>query len=123
MSDEQLERARRLAAAMADKKAEGLLALDVRQVASFADTFLFATGSSDRHVRTLADAVLERARADGDSPLGIEGYEDGRWILIDLGDVIVHVFQREVREHYALERLWSDAPLLDLEGPARSLAR
>jgi len=118
-----VKRARRIAAAAVEKKAEELTALDVREVASFADTLLFATGTSDRHVRTITDAILELAKAEGERPLGVEGYDDGRWVLIDLTDVIVHVFQRDVREHYDLERLWSDAEPLDL-GPqaARSAA-
>jgi len=121
--DPRVERARRIAAAALEKKAEDVTALDVREVTSFADTLLFASGTSDRHVRTIADAVLEGTKAQGERPLGMEGYDDGRWVLIDLTDVIVHVFQREVREHYDLERLWSDAEPLDL-GPqaARSAA-
>ena len=109
MSEERLERMRQLADVILDRKGEDLVALDVREVSSFADGFLLATGTSDRHVRTLADAVVERARELGDRPLGIEGYDDGRWLLIDLGDLVVHLFQSEVREHYDLERLWSDA--------------
>lgn len=118
-----VERARRIAAAAVEKKAEDVTALDVREVTSFADTLVFATGTSERHVRTIADAVLEHAKAQDERPLGMEGYDDGRWVLIDLTDVIVHVFQRDVREHYDLERLWSDAEPLDL-GPraARSAA-
>ena len=118
MTEGRVDRARRIAEAALDKKAEDLVALDVRAVASFADTFIVATGSSDRHVRTIADAVVERARELGDTPLGVEGVEDGRWVLIDLGDVIVHVFQRDVREHYDLERLWSDAAALDVGAEA-----
>jgi ribosome-associated protein len=118
LTQERVDRARRIAEAALDKKAEDLVALDVRAVASFADTFIVATGSSDRHVRTIADAVVERARELGDTPLGVEGVEDGRWVLIDLGDVIVHVFQRDVREHYDLERLWSDAAALDVGAEA-----
>jgi ribosome-associated protein len=118
LTEERVDRARRIAEAALDKKAEELVALDVRAVASFADTFIVATGSSDRHVRTIAEAVVERARELGDTPLGVEGVEDGRWVLIDLGDVIVHVFQRDVREHYDLERLWSDAAALDVGAEA-----
>lgn len=123
MIEDRVERARRIAAAALEKKAEDVTALDVREVASFADTFLFATGTSDRHVRTVAEAILEAVRERGEKPLGVEGLEEGRWVLIDLGDVIAHVFRRDVREHYDLERLWSDAPRVDL-GPeaARSAA-
>jgi ribosome-associated protein len=109
LSEERLERMRSLADAILEKKGEDLVALDVSEVSSFADGFLLASGTSDRHVRTIADAVVERARELGDRPLGVEGYDDGRWVLIDLGDLVVHLFQGEVREHYDLERLWSDA--------------
>jgi ribosome-associated protein len=124
LTEERVERARRIAEAALDKKAEQVVALDVRELSSYADTFILATGTSDRHVRTIADAVAERARALGSKPLGQEGYEDGRWVLLDLDDVIVHVFQRDVREHYDLERLWSDAPPIGIgAGEAQSAAR
>jgi ribosome-associated protein len=119
-----LEKARTIAEAAQDKVAEDLVALDVRELVFFADTFIIATGRSDRHVRSIADAIEEAATAWAEAPLGVEGYKEGRWVLIDLGDVIVHVFQREVREHYDLERLWSDAALLDLHGGgAREVVR
>ena len=98
------------------KVAEDPLALDVREVVSFADTFLILTGRSDRHVQAIADAVVEALDARGEEPLGVEGATEGRWALLDFGDLIVHVFQREVREAYALERLWSDAAEIRLAG-------
>lgn len=109
MSAEQLERARRIAQAVEDKKAERLVALDVREVCSFADTFILASGGSDRHVRSIAEGVLEAAARTGEKPLGVEGLDEGRWVLIDLCDVIVHLFVEEAREYYDLDRLWSDA--------------
>jgi ribosome-associated protein len=109
-----LAKAVRIAKAAVDLKAENLVALDVRELTSFTDVFILATGGSDRHVRAIADAVEEAVEELGERPLGIEGYDEGRWLLLDLGDVIVHVFQRDVREHYDLERLWSEAPRLDL---------
>jgi ribosome-associated protein len=109
-----LAKAVRIAKAAVDLKAENLVALDVRELTSFADVFILATGGSDRHVRAIADAVEEVVEELGERPLGIEGYDQGRWLLLDLGDVIVHIFQSEVREHYDLERLWSEAPRLDL---------
>lgn len=109
-----LAKAVRIAKAAVDLKAENLVALDVRELTSFADVFILATGGSDRHVRAIADAVEEVVEELGERPLGIEGYDEGRWLLLDLGDVIVHIFQSEVREHYDLERLWSEAPRLDL---------
>lgn len=122
MTDQRLERARRIAEAALDKKAEDVVALDVRELTSFADTFLLATGTSDRHVRTVADAVVEAARVAGERPLGVEGQDEARWVLIDFGDVIVHVFRRDVRDHYDLERLWSDAPRLDVGDPGQRRA-
>ena len=107
-------RARVVVEAARDRKAQDLVVLDVRELSSFADLFVLATGTSDRHVRALAEAVEEALAARGERPLGVEGTEEGRWILMDLGDVIVNVFQAEVRAHYDLERLWSDAPLLEL---------
>ncbi len=77
---------------------------------------MIATGRSDRQVRAIADAIDEALRAAGEKPLGTEGTEEGRWVLMDCDDVIVHVFLREVRQHYDLERLWSDAPRITFVG-------
>lgn len=92
------------------------LALDVREVASFADTFLILTGRSDRQVRAIADAVEQALALRGEKSIGSEGQPEGRWVLLDFGDLIVHVFQREVRDEYALERLWADAAVISLAG-------
>ncbi|MAE94805.1 MAG: ribosome silencing factor [Planctomycetota bacterium] len=108
------QRVRALAEAALERKAQNAVALDVRELTSFADAFLLLTGTSDRHVRSVADSVIEAAKAAGARPLGIEGEDESRWILIDLGDVVVHVFQEEAREFYDLDRLWQDAPLIDL---------
>ena len=110
-----------LAAAALDRKAQDLVALDVHELTSFAEAFLLATGTSARHVRSLADAMLEACRAMGNSPLGVEGYDEGRWVLIDLNEVVVHIFQAEVREYYDLERLWADAPIIELAQPSERL--
>ena len=112
---EQLMRARVLANAALDRKAEDLLALDMRGLTSLADTFLIASGSSDRQVRAIADSIEDAARAAGIRALGIEGLEECRWVLLDFGDAIFHVFQQDARGHYDLERLWADAPRLDVE--------
>ena len=93
-------------------KAEDVVALDVKELASFADVFVVATGRSDRQVRAVADSIEKAVREAGEPVLGVEGYPEGRWVLIDLADVIVHVFQPESRAHYDIERLWSDAPQL-----------
>jgi len=113
---------RRLAEAAVQKKAQDLVALDVHELTSFADAFLLATGTSDRHVRSVADAMLEASKEVGRSALGVEGYEEGRWVLIDLNDVVVHIFQEEVRTYYDLERLWGDAPAIELGQPPEHLS-
>ncbi len=121
---DRLEKVRVIVGAALDKKAEDVVALDVRELVSFADSFVIATGGSDRHVRSIVDGIDEALRARGERPLGIEGAEEGRWVLIDCDDAVVHVFQRDVRQHYDLERLWSDAPKLTFVGaPAGRSAR
>jgi ribosome-associated protein len=97
-----------------DRGAFDPVLLDVREVASFADVFVLLSGRSDRQARAIADAVVEAMRDAADAPLGVEGLAEGRWILIDCNDVIVHVFAPDIRDLYALERLWSDAPVVDL---------
>lgn len=119
---DRLEKAQRIAEAALDRKAENVVALDVRELASFTDTFVFATGGSDRQVRAIADAVTEALRAGGEKPLGVEGYEDGSWVLIDANDAIVHVFLEATRAHYGLERLWSDARPIPLGDEAQEQA-
>jgi len=103
-----------------DVKAEDVAALDVRELSSFADVFVVATGRSDRQVRAIADSIEMTMKQAGAVPLGIEGYAEGRWVLIDLDDVIVHVFVPEAREHYDIERLWSDAPQLSFARAQRA---
>ena len=115
---DRVARASAIAEAAQEKKCRQLVALDVREVTSVADTFILVTGTSDRHARSIADSIVEAVRESGEKPLGIEGYDEARWVLIDLGDVIVHVFQPEVREAYDLERLWSDAPAMELGAAA-----
>jgi len=110
-----------IAEAAQERKADDVVGLDVRKLSSFADTFIIATGTSDRHVRSVADAIEAVLKARGDPPMGIEGYDEGRWVLIDCADAIVHIFQQEVRDHYDLERLWSDAPALELTAASRSV--
>src|SRR5258705_6590969 len=112
--EERLARANRVAESALDRKAVDLVALDVSELTSYADTFIIATATSDRHARAIADAIRDAETASGGKPLGVEGYDEARWVLIDLGDVIVHVFQEEVRAVYDLERLWSDTPPIAL---------
>ena len=113
-----IEKARRVVEAALDKKAEDVVVLDVRGTASFSDVFVLATGNSDRHVRSIVEGIASALEPLGERPLGIEGETEGRWALMDLNDVVVHVFLREVRSYYDLERLWGDAPRLEFAAGA-----
>ncbi len=93
-------------AALDDLKAHNVTVLDVRGLTHMADTIVIASGTSDRHVKSLAGRVVERAREAGFRSLGVEGERDGEWVLVDLQDVIVHVMLPRVREFYGLEKLW-----------------
>ncbi len=93
-------------AALDDMKAINVKVLDVRGLTDIADTMIIASGNSDRHVKSIADRVIERAKEAGFRPLGTEGTRDGEWVLVDLQDIIVHVMLPRVREFYGLERLW-----------------
>jgi ribosome-associated protein len=100
--------------AAGDKKARGLVVLDVSKLLGITDYFLIGSGSSDRQVRTIAEAIEGKLKEDGLRPLRSEGAADSGWILIDYGDFIVHVFSEEMRAYYDLERLWKDAPRPEL---------
>ncbi len=89
-------------------KADNVVVLDVRAVASFTDYMIFATGNSTRHVGAIAESVVEAAKASDQPPVGVEGEEVGEWILVDLGDVVVHVMLPDVRLYYELEKLWGE---------------
>ncbi len=93
-------------AALEDMKAVNVKVIDVRGLTDVADTLVIASGTSDRHVRSIADRVIEQAKASGVRPLGTEGEREGEWVLVDLRDIVVHVMLPRVREFYALERLW-----------------
>ncbi len=96
-------------AALEDMKAVNIRVLDVRALTDIADTMIVASGTSDRHVRSIAENVVIKAKQAGRRPMGTEGRQDGEWVLIDLQDVLVHVMLPRVREFYALEQLW-EAP-------------
>jgi len=98
-----------------DKKAEDVLVLDVRGLTSYADFFVLMTADSDRQASAIADHVEQAMKAAGVSKVGVEGYETGRWILVDYGDVVAHVMSRDSRQFYDLESLWADAPRFRVE--------
>ncbi len=118
MSDsDPLQKARWVVEAALERKAERPVSLDMRRLTSYADTFVILSGRSDRQVRAIAEAIVEALKARGEGPLGVEGLEEGSWVLIDCNDAIVHVFDPDTRVQYDLERLWRDAPRLDLGIP------
>ena len=94
-------------AALEDLKANDITVLDVRGKTSIADYMILASGTSDRHVKSLANNVSVETKKAGIQPLGIEGQETGEWVLVDLMDVIVHIMQPRTRDFYGLEKLWS----------------
>ncbi len=96
--------------ALEDLKGRDIVALDVTRATSVTDYMVIASGTSNRHVKALVDNVLESSKAQGVPPFGVEGRQSNDWVLVDLGDVVVHVMQREARAFYDLERLWSELP-------------
>ena len=100
----------RICDALADRKGSRVTVLEVTKLSAVADHFVIVSAGSRIAVQTLADAVRQVVAADGGRVLRVEGYAEGRWICLDCGDAVVHVFQHEVREYFDLERLWGDAP-------------
>lgn len=95
--------------ALEELKAKDVVRINVRELTGVTDYMVIASGSSNRQVSALADNVVEKAKAAGVKPLGIEGKDSGEWVLVDLGDVVVHIMQPETRQFYDLERLWQSA--------------
>lgn len=110
------------AAAAESKGAEDLLAFDVSEPLPLVDSFLLATGSSERNVAAIADAVEEAMLENGVKRLRREGRHESRWVLLDFGDLVVHVFHEQERVFYGLERLWKDCPIIPIELPAPAVA-
>jgi ribosome-associated protein len=113
------EKAFLCARALLDRKAIDLVILEVKDLSSFTDYFLICSGNSDRQVQAIASYIEERLGKEGIHPLGIEGKREGRWTLLDYGDVVVHIFFHPVREFYDLERLWSEATRVELPLPKK----
>lgn len=98
-------------------KALNVVILDVRGIASFADTFIICSGRSHRQVSAIAEFVRRQLKGKGMKPLGVEGIREGHWVLMDYGDVIIHIFYEPVRIFYELENLWADAERIEIGEP------
>lgn len=97
------------------RRAEDIVALKVDELSPMADYFVVMTGGSNRQVQVIVNAIVEKAHENGVNIGSVEGKQEARWVLIDLGDVVVHVFRDETRHFYNLEKLWSDAPLAKID--------
>jgi ribosome-associated protein len=110
-----LQLAQRAAALCLDAKANDVVLLDVRGVSDVTDCFVIASGTSDTHVRGIADHVVRQLDSEGTDVHHVEGLPQGRWVLLDFVDVVVHIFHPRLREFYQLERLWGDAEVIPVE--------
>ena len=113
-TDHALELVHAAARAASDKLATNIIAFDVSEQLAITDAFVLASASNDRQVKSIVDEVEDKLREIGAKPIRREGERDGRWVLIDYGDVVVHVQHEEERTFYALERLWRDCPAIPL---------
>ena len=113
-TDQAVELVVTAARAAADKLATQIVAFDVSEQLAITDAFLIASGSNDRQVKSIVDEVEDKLREIGAKPLRREGERDGRWVLIDYGEIVVHIQHEEERQFYALERLWRDCPAIPL---------
>jgi len=101
-----------------DAKAQNIVVLDVHRISSIADYMIIATGTSTRHVSAVADNLIDSLKKEGIRAWGIEGQDTGEWVLVDFGDVIVHIMQAEARDFYQLEKLWSGNEAAETESSA-----
>jgi len=106
-----------------EKKAKDITILNMQKVTSFTDYAIICSGNSDRQGSSIAQAIEEHMKKNGFLPLGIEGEKTARWILMDYADIIVHVFYEPVRDFYDIERLWSDAPRMEVENDTDRVTR
>ena len=114
LSDRARELALAAADAASDKLADDIVAYDMSQVLAITDVFVLCSGSNDRQVRAIVDAVEDKLRDFGAKPIRREGEREGRWVLLDFGDIVVHVQHTDERIYYGLERLWRDCPVVPL---------
>lgn len=117
------DKARLGAQAALDKRAGDLLVLNLQGLSGVADFFLICDGHSTTQIQTISDSIETRLKAEGIRLLHREGAPESGWLLLDYGDVVMHVFLRDTRDFYSLERLWGDAPQIEVERPARSEPR
>jgi ribosome-associated protein len=115
------ERIRRALNAAWEKKALDLTVLDLREIASFTDFFVIATGTNKRQVQAISDEVVEQLKRGGTRAARVEGYQTAEWILVDYGDFVVHVFDEKARRFYDLERLWREARRIDVSPPGSQI--
>ncbi|HUJ29374.1 MAG TPA: ribosome silencing factor [Myxococcales bacterium] len=113
LDDESRRTAIAAARAAQEKKAEEVALLDLRGVSGYADFIVICSGTSDRQLEAIAEGVTQELKAQGRRVIGSEGQRGGRWVLLDFGDVVVHVFHRDERAHYDLEGLWADVPRVE----------
>lgn len=99
--------------ALEDNKAENILALDVREISSFADSIIIASANSNRHAKSISEKVVASVKESKESFLGVEGQSESGWILIDCGEVVINIMKNEIREFYDLEGLWGENTLID----------
>jgi ribosome-associated protein len=116
------ERIRRTINAAWEKKALDVTVLDLREIASFTDYFVIATGTNRRQVQAISDEVVEQLKHSGTRAARVEGYQTAEWILVDYGDFVVHVFDEKARRFYDLERLWREASRVDVVPPGSELS-
>lgn len=97
-----------------DKKAEDIVVLNMEGISLLADYFVICSGNSDRQVQAIAREIIEKSNEAGNEVKSVEGFDSARWILVDLGDVVAHVFHKDERSYYNLERLWREAPEMEI---------
>ncbi len=115
MVETQMQILNKVAQSIYDKKGVNILALDVQGVCSMTDYFIIAEGNVDRHVRALATTIEQELQTCQRRPLHIEGLQEGDWVVLDYGEMVIHLFTSELREKFALEQLWKEGKIIDLE--------